>query len=324
MSERYSPERDLAGSSRRTRHSITVSFVLHVLLFLWLAVRPGGAQVEGLTEITWVENGRPDGVPDAAPPVAEKETKSAPIREVALTPSREVDAPEHFERALERGTVAPRPQSSRSVTDLMDERLASYESDARESTTRIAALVPPPRVGVPALAGVPGAPPGRNGGPSSLKRGGTPGGGGSAPIALRRITAPPVAPVMAATVAEPPVSAAPTVATTPGGRGARDLAGAQLIGPVADRAIVSYQVPDYPEWAKRDGIEGSVTLYFFVLPDGRVKENVLVERTSGFADFDKGAVDALLGWRFVALPGGPAANEQWGRITFHYRLSDAH
>ena len=51
-----------------------------------------------------------------------------------------------------------------------------------------------------------------------------------------------------------------------------------------------YKVPDYPEWAKRDGTEGSVTLYFFVMPDGRVKENVLVERTSGFSDFDDRAV----------------------------------
>jgi TonB family protein len=123
---------------------------------------------------------------------------------------------------------------------------------------------------------------------------------------------------MAAAVIDAPAQA-PEPATHAGG-GARNLAGANLVGPVADRAVQHYRVPDYPDWAKRDGTEGSVTLYFFVLTDGRVKENVVVERTSGFSDFDDRAVAALLEWKFVALPG---SNEQWGRITFNYKLSDA-
>ena len=126
---------------------------------------------------------------------------------------------------------------------------------------------------------------------------------------------------MASAVIDAPTEA-PKPATSSGG-GARNLAGANLVGPVADRAVVHYRVPDYPDWAKRDAIEGSVTLYFFVLSDGRVKENVLVERTSGFSDFDTRAVEALLEWKFVPLPASPATNEQWGRITFNYRLSGA-
>jgi outer membrane biosynthesis protein TonB len=82
---------------------------------------------------------------------------------------------------------------------------------------------------------------------------------------------------MAAAVIDAPAQA-PAPATH---RRRAQLAGGS-VGPVADRAVTHYKVPDYPDWAKRDGTEGSVTLYFFVLPDGAVKENVVVERTSGF------------------------------------------
>jgi TonB family protein len=77
-------------------------------------------------------------------------------------------------------------------------------------------------------------------------------------------------------------------------------------------------MPVYPEWAKEQAIEGTVTLRFFVLPDGRVKENIQVDRTAGFAAFDANAVAALAQWRFAPLTGNAA--EQWGSITFRYRL----
>jgi TonB family protein len=63
-------------------------------------------------------------------------------------------------------------------------------------------------------------------------------------------------------------------------------------------------------------------IYFVVLADGRVKENVMVQRTSGFADFDQNAVDAILAWRFESLAAGKTG-EQWGTILFHYRLRSA-
>jgi TonB family protein len=70
-------------------------------------------------------------------------------------------------------------------------------------------------------------------------------------------------------------------------------------------------------------VEGTVRLYFEVLPDGSVKENVLVQRTSGFEDFDRNATAALLSWHFEPLAAG-AVGDQWGNITLNYRLSDAH
>jgi len=48
----------------------------------------------------------------------------------------------------------------------------------------------------------------------------------------------------------------------------------------------------------------------------------MVQKTSGFSDFDDNAVGALRSWRFEPLKGG-ATGEQWGTITFHYRLSDS-
>jgi TonB family protein len=130
---------------------------------------------------------------------------------------------------------------------------------------------------------------------------------------------------------------APAVVATglPGGTGAasapakgsestarRELAGATLMGPIADRPVLSVATPLYPEWAKRDAVEGSVTLYFVVRPDGSVKENVLVQKTAGFEDFDENARTALKAWRFQPLTGG-RTGEQWGTITFHFRIREA-
>jgi TonB family protein len=120
-------------------------------------------------------------------------------------------------------------------------------------------------------------------------------------------------------VAPPVTDTRPTRAPAQTSDASRQLAGARMTGPVADRPIVSYTSPSYPEWAKSEGVEGSVMIYFVVLPDGSVKENVMVQRTSGFADFDQNAVDAILSWRFEALGAGKTG-EQWGTILFHYRL----
>ena len=78
----------------------------------------------------------------------------------------------------------------------------------------------------------------------------------------------------------------------------RTLSGAALAGPAADRPVRKYIMPEYPEWAKREGVEGSVTLGFVVMPDGRVKRNVMVHRTSGYEDFDRRAQEAIRLWRF--------------------------
>jgi len=303
---------------RGTRRSMFVSVVVHAVLFMLLLFsHKVVSESMGLTEITFVDAATLAGEPEAAPPAAREQAEKAPVEPVK---TRAVSTPapqtEHFVRPLERAEVSPRPQSATAVTDLVSKKLDAYEQNAKSDKTRIAALTPPPKVGLPALAGVPAQKP-RAGGATSLNRDATPSGG--PPATLTRVQRGPGVPVAAVTVNTPPAGRSEPVAPANPGK-TRNLAGAQLAGPVADRPLISYQVPSYPEWAKRDGVEGSVTLYFYVLADGRVKENILVERTSGFSDFDTGAVEALRQWRFQAIPG---SSEQWGRITFNYRLSDA-
>lgn len=306
---------EFGAIQRNTRRSVVISAAVHAALFLLLIFSHRAAsESAGLTEIMWVDAAALAAV-EAAPPVAREETKSALVEEVKVQAARKTETAQRFERTLERAEVAPRPQS-RAVADILSEKIDAMERDGAADRTRIASLVPPPRVGVPSLAGAakPDARP--SGSPSTLARGATPSAG--PPAALQRNERPAGAPVAAVAVVTPPAGkAGPSAPAT--STATRNLAGAQLVGPVADRPLISYEVPRYPDWAKRDGVEGSVTLHFFVLPDGRVKENILVERTSGFSDFDTGAVEALRQWKFQSLPG---SGEQWGRITFNYRLSD--
>jgi TonB family protein len=300
---------------RTTRRSLTYSVAVHIALFLLLVFsHKASSESAGLTEITWVD-AAPYAEPEAAAqPVAREETRSAPVQPVK-TVARKAENTERFERPLERADVAPKPQS-RAIADIMSDKIDAMESHATAERTRIASLAAPPKVGVPAPVGAKtvDAPASR---PSTLERSDKPSSG--PPSALTRTETRAGVPVAAVAVPKPTVGN-PAPAEPSKSNATRNLAGAQLVGPVADRPLLSYRVPTYPEWAKRDAVEGSVTLYFFVLPDGSVKSNIVVERTSGFSDFDSGAMDALRDWKFKALPG---SGEQWGRITFNYRLSDA-
>ena len=98
--------------------------------------------------------------------------------------------------------------------------------------------------------------------------------------------------------------------------------GTKISGPAADRLLLTQHLPLYPDWAMREGIEASVRLHFWIRRDGSVKENILVQKTSGFLDFDRAAQNALGAWRFAAL-AKHEAGEQWGTITFNFHLKNA-
>jgi len=128
-------------------------------------------------------------------------------------------------------------------------------------------------------------------------------------------------PTLASAPAPKATSASAEPANTGAVSGRRTLSGASIAGPIADRPVLSYRKPVYPDWAKKEAVGGSVTLYFIVRPDGTVKENVLVQQTAGFEDFDESARTALKAWRFAPLAAG-RTGEQWGTITFHFRLQE--
>ena len=285
---------------------MAVSLVIHALLFLWLGMRSTILpSTPTLTEITWLE---PAAIPAPAVKAAPK-TKERPI---VVTPPQN---PEHFVRKTSESDFAPRPQAKEASEDILQRKLAALERKATTTQASIADIVTPKAYGQPALASVP------NDGPPSKsvsldRRSGT----SPRPITLGR-SAPQRAMPATALGTVPERTAAPAKIEKTDSSARRIIDGMSLAGPVADRPLVSYRKPDYPDWAKSDGVEATLSLYFIVLPNGKVKENIVIERTSGFGDFDQNAIDALLAWRFEALKSGETG-EQWGSITFNFRLAD--
>ena len=100
--------------------------------------------------------------------------------------------------------------------------------------------------------------------------------------------------------------------------GVDDKKGVEIEGPLADRKVVAYEVPEFPAWAKEQGVlEASVSIRFWVGKDGDVLSNMRVERTSGYGRLDRLATDSLVRWKFAPLPTG---ERQWGVITFRFIL----
>lgn len=294
----------MEGIRIQTRRSMIWSFVLHLvvllLLMLYSHVTPGP---EVLTEITWVE---PEEIA-AAPPVPEVAKAPEPQKVLPVTEDKK---PVKFERQEEVADLAPDPQMKRVAEDKLQKRLSSLQASAVTQASPIP-VVAKTSVSVSAPAVVPKMTP--TGTSVSLNRART---AKAQPIEMRRVTR---TSAVATSIPEPPAQSETAAQATP--PAVRNLAGATLTGPVADRKLLTHSPPKYPEQAKREAIEGSVRLYFVVLGSGEIKENIMVQKTSGYRDFDQNAVAALRTWKFEPLPRGQSG-EQWGEITFHFRLSD--
>jgi TonB family protein len=290
---------------RRTVRAMGVSTVLHVALLLWLVLRPPGVDVgEVLTHIEYYDV---MPVPAAAPPAAQ-----VPVASDARSGTQRTV--EHFERSQPTADRAPEPQSDFAVADRIASRLDALVS--RDRPTAVVSAADAPGTSRLLASGHTSDVP-ATGQALDLTRGRT----ASTPLALDRGA--PVAPArLDAAVAQTAVPRTKGAKPADAPTATRTLAGAQIAGPVADRPILSHVTPEYPEWAKRDAVEGSVTIRFIVRPDGSIKENVFVQKTAGFEDFDQNAIAAIRVWRFVPLNGG-RVGEQWGTITFHYRLRDS-
>jgi TonB family protein len=312
---RFDEERLARDADRaRTRRSMGWSAGLHAAILAWiLLAAPSAAVHEPLTEITLVGPGEPESAGDPAPAAPAR----APRTQTGVEEASRTE--EHFRREARPAAVDPTPQSDAAAVDRLNARLAAIQSATSAPVASAASVGAPSSVwSSPAAATGPG---GGGASPVALHRGG---GAGSAPLALARggtSTTFAAAGAIGRTPGESEASQ-PAAAPDVGAAARRTLAGASLAGPIADRAILHYVAPVYPDWAKHDGVEGAVTLYFVVRADGTVKENVLVQKTAGFGDFDDNARTALRDWRFESLHGG-RTGEQWGTITFHYRLRGA-
>ena len=294
--------RERGAINARTRRTVLASAGLHVILVLLLLLYQDAAPgAELLTEITWIEPAPETIVPSARevsrPRLRDKLQLRAGVRQ------------EHFKRDTRKAEVAPRPQTTRATQDRLNERLASLQNEATSRPAELPVLAA--SFTPQALSSL--APSAAS--PRKLARGEER--PKPRPRALQRSAEPPLAPV---TAQVPETQTAPAPARKTNSLAQRTLAGASLVGPVADRRLLQYMTPKYPEWAKREAVEASVRIYFVVLGGGAVKENVMVQKTSGYGDFDRNAADALLTWQFEPLPKDQSG-EQWGEITFHYRLS---
>jgi len=299
---------------RRTRWTMTISFVVHALLFLWFtSFKTTTQDLPIVTEIVLLEPGDLNPTAAAAPaPAPERQEQT--VKGV----SKPSNADAHFIRMERSGDVALDPQVPNTFQDQLNSRLAAIQQQNSPLPVGTATGSPTASLfgSTPATVGTPG---GSGTAPVKLNRGG---GTGGPPLELSRggTAGAPASLAPASIQAGKSEAAAPS---KPGDATAqRTIAGASLAGPIADRPVLFYTLPTYPDWAKKEAVEGSVTLYFVVRPDGTVKENILVQKTAGFGDFDDNARSALRAWRFEALKGG-RTGEQWGTITFHFRLRSA-
>jgi TonB family protein len=305
---------ELGAATSRARKTFFYSTAIHVCLLLWLLLAQKFTPEEvGITEITWIDPVA-ELAPAELPPVMAQSRPSPRIVVPRETPSVH-ERREHFRRENPISTVAPKPQEDDATTDKFSERLAALQNQKVKEPATISTVKTPVPVRSTTLAGVDTERNPRhtvdmsrstsNSTPVELNR---------SPVKVQKSS------MVMATI--PDTEVKPTQMQDTDTNAQRELAGALLTGPVADRPLISFEKPVYPEWAKEEAVEGSVRIYFVVLPDGRIKENIMIQKTSGFSDFDDNAENALRSWRFEPLKGG-ATGEQWGTITFHYRLSDS-
>ena len=305
---------DLALCRRRTTWTMSMSIVAHALLFLWILLHPAKHDMlPPITEITMLSPGdlAPAGSRDPAPAAA------SPMAQAGMAVRNFVE--QRFLRLDRRAEVEPEPQSAEALADQLTSRLATMQNKLTQPSAGTANTSVPASLFGSGTSPVPSA---GGGGPAvSLTRGG--GGGGPA---LDLVRGPGGAGMAPALIGNPKGTGGGGTGEAPAreseSTARRMIAGASIMGPIADRAVLAHPLPVYPEWAKKEAVEGSVTLYFVVRPDGGVKENILVQKTAGFTEFDENARAALRNWRFESLRGG-RTGEQWGIITFHFRLRDA-
>lgn len=90
-----------------------------------------------------------------------------------------------------------------------------------------------------------------------------------------------------------------------------------ITGQLASRKILHKSTPKFPLWAKKQGVGATISMNFTVMEDGRVKENILVVRTSGSKEWDDAVKQALKEWRFAPL-STKGRRDQTGVITFQF------
>ena len=93
-----------------------------------------------------------------------------------------------------------------------------------------------------------------------------------------------------------------------------------LAGPISQRKILKKVLPKYPNWAIEKGICGSLVLKIWVLPEGKVEDNVEIIETSGYPELDNLVIKVIKEWEFEPLAENVKKEMQWGIIRFRFEL----
>jgi protein TonB len=130
---------------------------------------------------------------------------------------------------------------------------------------------------------------------------------------------PPAEPTVQATTAEPdpaPVQAQVQAEAPPAAQPSNNT-GAMRSAVLADAN--SCATPPYPASAARNGDTGIVTLALLVGADGRVTSS-RVQKSSGFRELDKAAVNALSLCKFKPAMNNGVPEAGWGQIAYEWKL----
>lgn len=109
---------------------------------------------------------------------------------------------------------------------------------------------------------------------------------------------------IAATVPAPPAPPAPVAATPPS----------------ANADYLRNPPPEYPEFARRRGWEGTVVLRVHVRATG-VPSEIQVQQSSGREVLDAAAAQAVRRWTFVPAKRGDLAEDGWVSVPIGFSLS---
>lgn len=93
----------------------------------------------------------------------------------------------------------------------------------------------------------------------------------------------------------------------------------EIFGPIVNRSIIYSEIPEYPAWAKAQGIESEVRMKFWVEPSGEVV-NIDIIQKSGYLKLDLLAKNSLAKWKFTPLEANVPQIKQWGEIVVRFVL----
>ena len=82
--------------------------------------------------------------------------------------------------------------------------------------------------------------------------------------------------------------------------------------------VVFNPAPDYPDVARRSGVEGTVFIKMWITKEGKVKLTEVIK--SGSALFDQPAMDAAMRWVFTPAIMNNAPVSVWVTVPFKFRL----